>query len=387
MNGRVVKVGVLFSRTGSYAAVGEAMHAGAQLAIEEVNDDQSLGVTLLPVAVDPGGLDKNYVAAAHQMLGEQDVTHIVGCYTSSSRKELLPLFEKYDAMLWYPSHYEGFETNDNVIYTGAGPNQHVIPLTRYLLANCGHRGWFVGSNYIWAWENNRIMREALLGAGGEVLGERYFPVGDTDLGAIVEQILDHRPDFVFNTLIGDSACAFYRLFREVATRRGLNQSRDVPVASCSLAEPELAQIGAAAAGHLSSSVYFSTVDTPQNARYTAAWRERFPALGATSADSEASYTAVHMLARAIHRAGSADFHDVRQAAAGLSFSAPQGTVQIDPENRHCHLWPRIGRSRADGTFDILFESDTAVRPDPYLVWEPALTYLARSGKNRLRIVS
>lgn len=388
MNTRIVKVGVLFSRTGSYAVVGEAMYAGAELAIEEINADPAFGLRLERHAFDPGGQIANYIDGAREMLSEKRITHVIGCYTSSSRKEVLPLFEKQDALLWYPSHYEGFETSDNVIYTGAGPNQHVIPLTGYLLANCGRKGWFVGSNYIWAWEANRIMREALVGAGGKVLGERYFPVGEIDFAAVIRQILDQRPDFVFNTLIGESAYSFYRMFREAATRRGLDQPRDLPVASCSLAEPELARIGTAAAdGHLSSSVYFSTVDTCENARFNAAWHSRFPALGRTSADAEASYIAVHLLARAIVAAGSEDFDTVRRAAAGLGFAAPQGEVRIDPENRHCSLRPRIARSTAEGAFEILFESAVPIRPDPYLVWESGCIAPAPSLSSHLRIVS
>ncbi len=382
-----VDIGVLFSRTGSYAAVGEAMRAGAELAIEEVNSDDSRSITLRPHFLDPGGVTASYVDCARRMLAEGHIAHVVGCYTSSSRKEVLPLFEKHDALLWYPSHYEGFETSDNVIYTGAGPNQHVIPLTRHLIADCGRRGWFVGSNYIWAWENNRIMRETLQTAGGEVMGERYFPVGEIELDTVVEQILRQRPDFVFSTFIGESAYAFYRLFREAALRQGLDQPSSLPVASCSLAEPELALIGPAAAGHLSSSVYFSTVATPENARFTAAWRARFPALGHTSADAEASYIAVHLLARALDRAGAADFLGVRAATAGLGFIAPQGRVWIDPENRHCHLHPRIGRSNEAGTFDILSESAAAVAPDPYLVWEYGLPEQAPRPGAGLRVVT
>ncbi len=374
MSGDVVQIGLLFSRTGSYAALGKAMHAGATLAIDEVNDDPRFGFTFRPVSVDPGGQLANYFEGARTLLASGSISHVIGCYTSSSRKEVLPLFEKYDALLWYPSHYEGFETSENVIYTGAAPNQHIVPLTRYLLET-GHRSaWLVGSNYIWAWENNRIMREALQTAGGHVIGERYFPVGDVDLAAIVGQVLASRPDFVFNTLIGESAYSFYRLFRAEAERLGLEQSRDCPVASCSLAEPELPYLGtAASAGHLSSSVYFSTVETPQNTSFVKAWHQKFPDLGPTSADAEASYIAVHLLARAVRQAGHASFDRVRAAASVVEFMAPQGRVRIDEENRHCHLRPRIGRSTATGTFDIIWEYPGTVRPDPYLVWEPAIS--------------
>lgn len=371
MSEDTVKVGLLFSRTGSYAALGEAMHAGTLLAIDEVNADATFGFTLAPVSVDPGGRLSDYFQAARHLLTAEGITHVVGCYTSLSRKEVLPLFEKYDALLWYPSHYEGFETSENVIYTGAAPNQHIVPLTRYLLDTGRRTGWLIGSNYIWAWENNRIMRERLLAAGGDVIGERYFPIGDTDLGAAIGQILDARPDFIFNTLIGESAYAFHQMLWHEARRRGLDPVADCPVASCSLAEPELAQIGPeGAAGHLSSSVYFSTLDTAENNRFVDAWQRRFPALGQTSADAEASYIAVHLLARAFARAGHAGFEAVRAAAPLVEFTAPQGLVCIDPENRHCHLRPRIGRSTGAGTFDIVWEYPAAIRPDPYLVWEP-----------------
>ena len=362
-----MRVGLLFSRSGSYALLGQAMHAGALLAISEINDSLS-NVILEPVAVDPGGRIADYVEGARQLLLD-GITHVVGCYTSSSRKEVLPLFEKHDALLWYPSHYEGFETSENVVYTGAAPNQHIVPLTRYLLESGRRRAWLVGSNYVWAWENNRIMREAVLATGGEIAGERYFPVGDTDLQPVVEQILDAAPDFVFNTMIGASSYAFFRLLRAEAVRRGIDQPQAAPVASCSLSEPELSCLGAAADGHISSSVYFSTVDSLSNVRFLEAWKARWPDLGPTSADAEASYIAVHLLARAIAAAGGAGSRRCAAPLRTVSLDAPQGMVRIDPENRHAYLRPRIGLSQADGTFRIVAEYPAAVRPDPYLVWE------------------
>ncbi len=394
MSKDTVDIGLLFSRTGSYATIGEAMYAGALLAIEEVNADPAAQFKLRPVAIDPGGQLPAYFDGARSLLTSGAITHVIGCYTSSSRKEVLPLFEKYDALLWYPSHYEGFETSENIIYTGASPNQHIVPLTRYLLETGRRRAWLVGSNYIWAWENGRIMREALVAAGGSVVGERYFPIGDTDVAAAASQVLAARPDFVFNVMIGESAYAFYRLLRQEADRLGIDQPAVCPVASCSLSEPELAEIGPeAAGGHISSSVYFATVDTPENARFVAAWRARFPALGAPSADAEASYIAAHLLARTIGRAGSADFEAVREAVLGVDLRAPQGSVHIDAENRHCHLHPRIGLSNADGSFTILREAAEAVQPDPYLVWDQpvmgeATPFGARlAGRPGVRLVS
>lgn len=386
MSGDILKIGIMFSSSGSYAAVGAAMRAGADLAISELNARPDCPLRLEAVTVDPRGNTLSYADVARQLVSEEGLSHVIGCYTSSSRKEVLPVFEKHDALLWYPSHYEGFESSENVIYTGAAPNQHIIPLASYLLQHHGARGWFVGSNYVWAWENNRILRETLAAAGGEVLGERYFPVGDTEFGDLARQIVRARPDFVFNTLIGESGYQFTRLLRAEAERAGIDQPRDMPIASCSLSEVELPYLGSAMAGHLSSSVYFSKIETAQNARFSALWRERYGHLGQPCADAEATYIAVHLLARAVERAGEGGLCAVRGAVRGLSFDAPQGLVTVDPDNLHCAMRPRIGRSRDDGTFELLFEAERPVAPDPYLVWTNAGTVSARLAARGLRVV-
>lgn len=361
-------VGLLFSQSGSYQAVSLAMHAGAILAIDEINARLDATVRINPVVIDPAGLPSGYIDGARALLQDHKLSHVIGCYTSSSRKEVLPLFEKSDALLWYPSHYEGFETSENIVYCGAAPSQHIVPLTHHLLRNFGSRGWMVGSNYIWAWENNRILREAINAAGGSVLGERYFPVGETDLADVVQQIVADRPDFVFTTLIGQSSFVFLNMLRAAARAAGIDQPKDMPAASCSLSEAELPLLGEAASGHLSSSVYFSTIASPENRRFAKLWTARFAHLGQPSADAESAYIAVHLLARAAARAGSDSFDAVRKAVRGITFDAPQGRVTVDPENLHCWMQPRIGRSRSDGTFDILMEHPVAVRPDPYLTW-------------------
>jgi branched-chain amino acid transport system substrate-binding protein len=303
------------------------------------------------------------------MLALERLVHVVGCYTSSSRKDVLPFFEKYDGLLWYPSHYEGFESSEHVVYTGAAPNQHIVPLAEWLLNHCGSSAFLIGSNYIWAWENNKIMREAVQVAGGDVLAERYLPVGETDFSGLIEQILAARPNFVFNTLIGDSAYAFFRRFREAASVAGIDQPRELPVASCSLAEPELVEIGGeAAAGHISSSVYFESVPGGENQAFLERYRARFPDAGPSCADVEASYVAVLLLARAIRAAGTADMAAVRTAVADLAIDAPQGRVFIDPDNRHCYLTPRIGVSNQEFGFDLIYQASGPIKPDPYLVW-------------------
>jgi ABC-type branched-subunit amino acid transport system substrate-binding protein len=358
-------IGVMFSTTGSYSVVARSMLNGALLAFREI--EEAGGISIQPVVVNPSGDLSRYRALSLELLSS-GIRHVVGCYTSSSRKEVIPCFEKHDGLLWYPSHYEGFESSDNVIYTGAAPNQHVLPLVDYLASRIGSRAFCVGSNYIWAWENNRIFREALTARGGTVLAERYLSVGDTEFDQVITAILDARPNFVFNNLIGTSAYAFFRTFRAACRARGINQAAEIPVASCTLSEPELPEIGADAVdGHLSSSVYFSSLDSPENVAFIRAYAAAFPAGPVSSADAEASYIAVKLLAAALEQAGTDDARTVRAAVANQSFVAPQGEVRVDPQTFHAWLTPRIGRSAADGQFEILLEARQPIAPDPYLV--------------------
>jgi len=380
-------IGVLFSQSGPYGVVSRSMFNGAMLAFDEIRASGDYPFAIEPIVADPAGAFDQYARSSADLLGRNGVRHVVGCYTSSSRKDVIPLFEKHDALLWYPSHYEGFESSSNVVYTGAAPNQHIIPLIEFLLMRMGKRAYCIGSNYIWAWENNRILREALSAAGGSVLAERYAAVGDTDLSKTIASILDARPDFVFNTLIGTSAYNFFQDFRAACKARGIDQPAEMPVVSCSLSEPELGEIGTLAMdGHISSSVYFSSLETPANQRFVAAYRERWPGSPAASADAEASYVAVRMLATAIAAAGSDDVEAVRRVLPSLSVEAPQGTVSIDGATNHAFLTPRIGRSSAAGRFEILWEAGKPVRPDPYLV-QTTPRYAMRNGAPHLRAVT
>lgn len=361
-----IDIGVLFSTTGSYGTVAQSMLNGALLAVSEVNRS-ALGPRLTPVIHNPGGDLAAYATYAETLL-RGGIRHVVGCYTSSARKEVIPLFEKHDGLLWYPSHYEGFESSNNVIYTGAAPNQHMLPLVEYLLQHHGRRAFCVGSNYIWAWENNRILRESVSARGGAVLAERYFAVGETDFSQVVAAIIAARPSFVFLTLIGTSAYAFFRAFRAACRAAGIDQAREIPVASCSLSEPELEAIGAdAVEGHLSSSVYFTSIASTENACFLQAYRTAFSDGPTASADAEASYNAVWLLARSIAAAASDDPQAVKARLVDQHCDAPQGRVWIDRETFHAFLTPRIGRSTAQGTFDLVGEAPKPVRPDPYLI--------------------
>jgi branched-chain amino acid transport system substrate-binding protein len=363
-----IPVGLVFSRTGSYSTVGEELLNGALLAIEEINDSPEFDFRFRPRIENPGGDLNEYRHRCEDLLRNKAVRHVVGCYTSSSRKEVIPAFEKRDALLWYPSHYEGFESCNNVIYTGAAPNQHIVPLIEYMLREYGDRVYCIGSNYIWAWENNRIMREIVLACQGSVVAEKYLPVGSTDIRHFIDEISATKPSFIFNTLIGESSYAFLRAFYEAGKTDPAFDPATMPVTSCTLSEPELLSVGGrAASGHIASSVYFQSKDRPQNRTFASRFKARFGNDKVTSADAEASYIAAVLLARAIQKAQSTEIEQVKQAVYTCEFEAPQGPVRIDPDNNHSYLTPSLGRSVPGGQYEIIWSADQPVKPDPYLV--------------------
>ena len=363
-----IPVGVLFSVTGSYRTIGEELLNGALLAIEEINASPRFDFALDPSIENPSGDLNAYSAKCESLLGNRALRHIVGCYTSSSRKEIIPAFEKRDALLWYPSHYEGFESCNNVIYTGAAPNQHIVPLIAYMLREYGNRVYCVGSNYIWAWENNRIMREIVVACNGSIAAEKYLPVGSADVTHLIDEISAIKPSFIFNSLIGESSYAMLRALHEAGKSDPALRSTMMAVTSCNLSEPELLSVGGqAAVGHIASSVYFQSKDRKQNREFVARFKARFGTHKVTSADAEAAYIAVILLARAIHKAQSTEIEQVKKALYACELEAPQGLVRIDPDNNHSYLTPSLARSVPGGQFEIIWTADAPEKPDPYLV--------------------
>lgn len=342
--------------------MGAEMMNGAVLAIEEINAGDN-GFRLAPIFVDPGGDPERYEAACAELVNRAGVTHIVGCYTSASRKQVLPLLARSNALLWHPARYEGFEACENIVYVGAAPNQHIVPLAQHMIGSIGRDVFCIGTNYIWTWETNRVLREIVESAGGSILGERVVAFGDTDVTHLVDAIVEKRPPVVFNTLVGETSYAFFRAWEQARRQHGLS----IPILSCSLSEAELKLIGPeSSVGHVTSSVYFDTLDRPENHSFVARYRQRFGADRSPFSDAEASYVSVMLLGRAIRRAGRPAVQAVLDAAWRDRFEAPHGAVWLDPKNNHCYLTPRLATSRADFHFDVFWQADAPVRPDPYL---------------------
>src|SRR5580698_10168886 len=296
MNKPSVPIGLVFSRSGPYAMMAGEMLNGAVMAVEEVNQSEEFDFTFTPHLRDPGGVVPAYHSACDHLIREERVEHIVGCYTSASRKQVIPIVERTDRLLWHPARYEGFESSDNVIYVGAAPNHNVIPLVRDMLGHISRDVFCVGSNYVWTWETNRVMREIVTGAGGRMIAERLLDMGETAVGHIVQEIVKRRPPVVFNTLVGESSYRFIRALHAATTSAGAA----IPMLSCSLCEPELRLIGSpASAGCIVSSAYFESLAQPENLSFVERWKRRFGADSDVSVDGMSTFVCVVLLARAI----------------------------------------------------------------------------------------
>lgn len=369
---REIPVGVLFSRTGSYSVIGNEGYFGARIAIEDINASGSFDFRLRCIDVNPDGSAERYADLADHLLRNEGCRHIVGCQTSWSRKEVLPVLERHRSLLWYTTTYEGFESHDRVVYTGACPNQNVIPLFQHVVPNYGNRAFLVGSNYIWGWEINRIARELLAGYDGTVLGERYIPLGDEEITHLIAEIREKRPDFVLNNLIGNSSYAFLRAYAALALEDPFFHPSNCPVLSCNLTEAELSIIGPAAEGLISTATYFETLEGARNDAFVSRMRALRGEAVPVSAMFVGPYVATWSLAAAIKACGTADPDVVLEALPDLALTNPLGSVSIDRRTQHTVLTPYVGVVEQAGRggrarFKVLEKDVKALAPDPYLV--------------------
>lgn len=342
---RQIKLGLLLSRSGSYSLISEACRSGALAAIARVNGDQDMDLSFVPVERDPCGNIDAYGPLCEEILRDTGARHVVGCITSWSRKEVIPTVEKFGGTLWYAVPYEGFEASDHVVYTHACPNQHLLPLLDWVMPPHGRRAYLTGSNYIWGWEMNRLARERITAAGGEVLGERYLPIGSREVGRMIEELRFARPDFILNSLIGPSSYEFMAAYRALGLEDPAFRPENCPVLSCNLTECELPALGQAAEGLVAAGPYF---------RGVSGW----PGAGSFGSSHEAAaFSAVMELARLLAGREGAENWPLSQLLAG------QGGI-VDPDTHHTVLPVNIARVK-DGAFQVLKRQE-AVAGDPYL---------------------
>jgi branched-chain amino acid transport system substrate-binding protein len=360
------RVGVLWSQSGATAVIEETQLKGTMLALEEINSAGGInGREVVPVIYDPASEAINFARYAERLLSEDRVNTIFGCYTSSSRKAVLPIVERRNGLLWYPTLYEGFEYSPNIIYTGAAPNQTCLQLVEYLMETYGSRFYFIGSNYIYPRESNRIMHELLHLRGGRVVGEDYV-----DLLAprhafvpIMRDVKRAAPDVIFSTVVGRATTHLYQAYADA----GFDPTV-MPIASLTTSEAEIRNMGSdVAAGHVTAACYFQSVESKANSAFVAKFKQRFGEDEPTNMCAEAAYFQVHVFAKAVEETDTMETDILRPMVLGTDFKAPQGYVSIDRESGHTDLWTRIGRANRSGQFDIVWESELNQKADPYLV--------------------
>ncbi len=373
-----IKVGVMYSTTGTIAIVEKSLQDATFLAIEQINtgtgpwEGKGEGIEgrkIQKVVVNPDSNWDLYNQMSKRLIDEDKVVCVLGCYTSASRKSVLPVFEEKDSILYYPVYYEGNECSSNVFYTGAAPNQQITDSIPYCFKNFGPKGFFIGSDYIYPKESNRIAKAELEKQGGQVVGDEYAALGTTEFITIINKIKAAKPDFILSNLVGDSIPAFYRQFKDAGI-----SSADMPIMAYPTTEEEIQAMGSEyAEGHYTSFNYFQTVDTPENQAFVEQFKKMFGDSRVTNGVMEAAYLQTFFMAQAmadILKGGEEiNTGTLREATRGQEFNAPQGKVKIDPDNYHTYLYSRIGKWKADGQADIVFATEAAVKPIP---WSQAL---------------
>jgi ABC-type branched-subunit amino acid transport system substrate-binding protein len=383
---RVVKVGVLYSTKGAYAAVGQDCWDGAHLGLAHGRAAVPAHIDLQVVSADPHSDLSRYMSEALSLLRDHGCRHIIGTITSAARKEIIPLVEKHDALLWYVCPYEGFEANESVIYTGPCPNQHLIPMLDYVMPRFGRRAYLVGANYVWGWETNRLARQLLGESNGEVVGERYLPMDETDVERLITEVRAKAPDFILNNLVGPSSHAFLRAYRKLGEQDARFHPSSRPVVSCNLTECELEDIGhGIAEGNLSAASYFATLDTRENSAFRTAAAQELGHHRAPSTFMATAYATSRIVVEAIAATGTDEPSVIRNFITTRSFNTALGQLAIDSRTNHASLPVHVGRISSLDTFDVVM-SHAPLAADPYLA-HPQGKSAARPGQDRhLRIV-
>jgi urea transport system substrate-binding protein len=362
--GNAIKVGVLHSRSGTMAISENSVVDAELLAIEEINKAGGvLGKQIQPIEEDGASNWDTFAEKARKLIEQDKVATVFGCWTSASRKKVLPVFESKNHMLWYPVQYEGQECSKNVFYTGAAPNQQIEPSVEWLLANKGKEFFLVGSDYVFPRTANTIIKAQLDAKGGKTVGEDYIPLGDTTVKPVIDKIKAALPNggVIYNTLNGDTNVAF---FKEMQAS-GLGPDK-YPVMSVSVAEEEIKAIGVDyLKGHYAAWNYFQTVATPASKKFVEAFKAKYGADRVVNDPMEAAYIMVYIWKQAVEKAGTfEDLEKVRMAAYGQTFDAPEGKVTMNT-NHHLSKFVRIGEVGADGLFKIVNETTAPVDPVPW----------------------
>jgi urea transport system substrate-binding protein len=386
-----IKVGILHSLSGTMAISETSLKDVALMTIDEINAKGGvMGKKLEAVVVDPASNWPLFAEKARQLIANDKVAAVFGCWTSVSRKSVLPVFKELNSVLFYPVQYEGEELEKNVFYTGAAPNQQAIPAVEYLMSKDGggaKRFVLLGTDYVYPRTTNKILRAFLKSKGVKEsdIEEVYTPFGHADYQTIVANIKKFSAGgktAVISTINGDSNVPFYKELGNAGLK-----ATAVPVVAFSVGEEELRGVDTKPLlGHLAAWNYFESVKNPVNTEFIKKWKayavaKKLPNASTvvTNDPMEATYVGIHMWAQAVEKAKSTDTDKVIAAMAGQTFKAPSGfTLTMDPTNHHLHKPVMIGEIKGDGQFSVVWKTKGPVRAQP---WSPFIT--GNEGKQKL----
>lgn len=372
-----IKIGILHSLSGTMAISEVSLRDSVLMAVAEINAKGGvLGRQIQPVVVDPASNWDLFAEKAKQLLLENKVAVVFGCWTSVSRKSVLPVFEKNNGLLFYPVQYEGEECSRNVFYTGAAVNQQAVPAVEYLLSKEGggcKKFYLLGTDYVYPRTTNKILRAMLLAKNVPAANimEEYTPFHHQDYQTIVGKVKKLAAGggaAVISTVNGDSNVPFYKEFANQGLR-----AEDAPIMAFSVAEDELRGMDTTAlVGHLAAWNYYQSVDTPQNKQFVTSFKTYCKKNNLPDSDKrvtddpiEAAYFGVHVWKQAVEKANSIEVDKVRKAVYGQKFLAPGGEIMMDLANQHTHKPVLIGEIQKDGQFKTVWRSKGLVRPEPW----------------------
>jgi urea transport system substrate-binding protein len=373
----VIKVGILHSLSGTMAISESALKDTVLMLIEDQNRKGGLlGRKLVPVVVDPASDWDLFAEKARDLLAKEGVAVVFGCWTSASRKSVLPVFEQMNGLLYYPVQYEGEESSRNIFYTGAAPNQQAIPAVRYLMSKDGGevRRWvLLGTDYVYPRTTNRILEAyfASEGVSPEDIMTIYTPFGNSDWREIIERIKAFgsagKKTAVISTINGDANTHFYK---ELAAQQV--DSRAIPIMAFSVGERELLGLDSKSlAGHLAAWNYFHSVKSPENDAFTKMWKYFTENKDETTNDPmEATFIGFRMWTQAVVQAGTTDVDAVRQAMYGQRVKAPSGFEEVMNTNHHLSKPAMIGRIDSTGKFEVIWQSINPIRADAWSKYIP-----------------
>ena len=359
-----VTVGILHSVTGTMAISETGSVQAEKLAIEQINAMGGVLGRKIKFIQEDGASDwPTFAEKAKKLLVNDKVAAIMGCWTSASRKAVLPVMEQYNGMLYYPTFYEGLEQSKNVIYTGQEATQQILAgLDWVSKTKNGKSFYLIGSDYIWPRTSMKIARKHIEGKlGGKVSGEEYFPLGHTQFNSVINKIKLTKPDVIYAAVVGGSNVAFYKQLKAA----GIDLSKQTML-TISVTEDEIDGIGGEnIAGAYACMKYFQSLDNPNNKEFVAAFKKMWGEKTVIGDVTQAAYLGPWLWKMTVEKAGSFDIDRIAAASAGIEFTkAPEGYVKIHPNH---HLWSkaRVGQAQLDGQFKVVYETPDLIEPDPF----------------------